>query len=325
MSELARLDANLLVAFDAILAERKLNRAGERLGMSQAAMSGALARLRKLLDDPLVVRSGKSVSLTPKAEEMRPLVRDALAEIHRTLGALARFDPATSRRVFSIVASDYALSVLTSPLLTAISAEAPWVSVTFEALPENPSSTGTDLLRHDLVVAASGRVPGRRRTLFTDEFVCLVSADNPRLRGGALTAEDLRQMGHVAVTFGDATSTPADQALADAGIMPRRAISTRGFLIAPFLVSGTDLVTMVPGRLAATVPPALGLVVARTPLPRAELVEAAHWNPGSVSDPALRWLLGVLRRISACLDGAVDAAPGRSPPSPARRLVDACS
>lgn len=300
MKDLARLDANLLVAFDAILTEHKLSRAGERVGMSQAAMSGALARLRKLLDDPIVVRSGRTVSLTPKAEEMRPLVRDALTEISRTLGALAGFDAATSRRVFSIVASDYALTVLMSPLLEAIEAEAPGVSVTFGPLPENPAWGVTELLRHDIVVAASGSVPGHRRTLFTDRFVCLVSAGNTRLRDGALTIDDLRELDHVCVTFGEAVSTAADQVLADAGIVPRRAIDTRGFLVAPYLVSGTNMVTMVPGRLAATLPPELGLVVARTPLTRAGLVEAAHWHPGSAADPALRWLLDVLERVTPC-------------------------
>lgn len=310
MKDLARLDANLLVAFDAILAERKLGPAGERIGMSQVAMSGALARLRRLLDDPIVIRSGKLVSLSPKAEEMRPYVRDALTEIRRTLGALGSFDPATSGRDFSIVASDYALSILASPLLTAIDAQAPGVSVTFGALPEDPSETATDLLRHDVVIAATGVVPGHRRTLFTDEFVCLVSADNPRLHDGALGAEDLQELGHVVVTFGESTSTPADRALADAGIVPRRAITTHGFLVTPRLVSGTNLVTLVPGRLASSVPPELGLVVAATPLPRTELVEAAHWNPGSAADPALRWLLDVLHHVCAPLREPVRAAAG---------------
>ncbi len=298
---LPRLDANLLVAFDALLAEPRISHACEQIGLSPASMSSSLARLRTILDDPIVLRSGKSVTLSPKAEEMRPLVADAITEMTRTLGVQAHFDPATSHRAFSIVASDYALGMLTSPLLEAIGAEAPGVTLAVETLPEDPAASGFDLLRRDVVIAAAGRAPGARRTLFTDQFVCVVADDNPRLRDGALTLEDLRQLGHVVVTFGETTSTPADHALAEANIIPRRAITTRGFTAAPYLVAGTDLVTIVPRQLLSALPTELHLAVAVTPLPRVDLEEAAHWNPGSSSDPALRWLLTHLEAVGADL------------------------
>lgn len=294
-----RLDANLLVAFDALLTEPRISHACEHIGMSPASMSSSLARLRAILDDPIVLRSGKSVSLSPRAEELRPLVAEAIAEMSRTLGVQAHFDPSTSHRVFSIVASDYALGMLTSPLLTAIASEAPGVTLAFETLQEDPVASGFDLLRHDVLIAAVGRAPGQRRTLFTDQFVCVVADDNPRLRHGALTTDDLRELGHVVVTFGENTSTPADHALSEAGIIPRRAITTRGFTSAPHLVAGTDLVTVVPKRLLTSLPAELGITIADTPLPRVDLEEAVHWNPGSSSDPALRWLLAHLERVGA--------------------------
>ncbi|MGV9711261.1 LysR substrate-binding domain-containing protein [Gordonia sp. NPDC003424] len=303
MTDIERLDANLLTVFDALLIEPRLSHACELLGVSATAMSTSLARLRAILDDPIVLRSGKSVSLSPKAEEMRPLVREAIDEIHRTLGVQASFDPSTSRRLFSIVASDYALGMLTSPLLTAISADGPGISLAFETLSEDPAASGIDLLRHDVVIAAAGRTAGQRRTLWSDDFVCVASAQNPRLRDGTLSLDDLRELGHVVVTFGESTTTPADQALAHAGIIPRRVIMTRGFTTAPYLVSGTDLVALVPSRLLLGLPTELDLVVAETPLPSVVLDEAAHWNPGRTSDPALQWLLGHLQRIGAALVG----------------------
>ncbi len=314
MSDVDRLDANLLTVFDALLSEPRLSHACELLGVSPTAMSTSLARLRTILDDPIVLRSGKSVSLSPKAEEMRPLVREAIDEITRTLGVQASFDPATSHRLFSIVASDYALGIVTSPLLAAIAADGAGISLAFETLQEDPATSDIDLLRHDVVIAAAGRAPGQRRTLWSDDFVCIAAARNPRLRGGTLSLDDLRELGHVVVTFGESTSTPADQALTQAGIIPRRAIMTRGFTTAPYLVSGTDLVALVPSRLLVGLPTELDLVVAETPLPSVVLDEAAHWNPARTSDPALQWLLRHLQQIGATLNSD-DSSPRTRPPT----------
>lgn len=298
----ASLDANLLVVFDALLREPRISHACENLGMSASAMSAAVARLRVLLDDPIVIRSGKSVTLSPKAQAMAPLIRDAMVSVERTLRVGSTFDHRTSRRTFSIVASDFSLASLTSPLLRAIDEQAPGISVSFETLPVDPMQAGTALLRHDVVVvAASGRVPGQRQSLFVDEFVCVVDGASPLGHGSVVTVAQLAEVGHVAVGFGETVATPVDLALAGVGISPRRVMTTRGFGVAPFLVAGTDLVTFVPRRLAEAIAAVADVRIVATELPRTLLDEAAHWNPNSTSDPALQWLLRQMRKVGAQL------------------------
>jgi DNA-binding transcriptional LysR family regulator len=136
--------------------------------------------------------------------------------------------------------------------------------------------------------------------VFSDRFVCIVSAGNPRLRDGRLTLEDLAELPHVA-TFGGQLVTPADQVLVEAGISPRIEVTVQGLLALPFAVSGTDLCAFVPERLLARCPSTLDLAVAQVPLDDPELAEAAHWHPSRQDDPSVRWLRAVLQEVSASL------------------------
>lgn len=156
MTDLRRVDINLIMILDAILTEQHLTRAGERLGISQPAVSGALARLRRIYNDPLLARSGGSLELTPKAEAIRPLVREARLQILRTFELSPTFDPKHSTRKFLISASDYVLSYLTSPLLIAFGREAPGATVEFDGLPSDFKITPVDLLRRDAMIAGAG-------------------------------------------------------------------------------------------------------------------------------------------------------------------------
>jgi DNA-binding transcriptional LysR family regulator len=292
--DVRRVDANLLVPLEAILVECNLTRAGLRLGMTQATMSGALARLRAQLSDPLLVRVGRRYELTDRAVELLPVVRDAVAAASRTLQVHPGFQPLTSERSFTIAASDFAMSVLAAPLLALFRDQAPNVTLEFVPLPQlgDPG----DLLRRDLVIASSGRgLPGRRQRVFSDRFVVLVDAANPALRDGRLTLADLQSLPYVAGVFDEAFSTAADDMLAASGVEPRRAITCRGFMSLPFFIPGTNMVGIVPATVARQTAAALGLVIAETPLAATEVVEIAHWHPSSSADPGLRWLLACLR------------------------------
>lgn len=301
MTDLRRIDLNLLVVLDAILAERHLTRAGERVGMTQPAVSGALARLRQHYDDPLLVRAGGAFQLTPKAEALQPAVREAIVEVERTLGLTPTFDPRTSTRTFLICASDYVLAYLTRPLLEVFAREARGATVEFDGLPTDDIVSPVDLLRRDVFIAGSGRgVPGKQQVLFSDRFVCIVDASNPRLQDGRLTLSDVAELPHVRSTFGGVL-THVDDMLAAAAITPRIAIAVRGFLSVPHFVQGTDMIGVVPERVALELAPVLGLVVAETPLEPARLVEVAHWHPSKSRDPALIWLLSMLRTASRAL------------------------
>ncbi|MGK0721767.1 LysR family transcriptional regulator [Leucobacter sp. W1478] len=296
MDELRGIDINLIVVLDAVLEERNLTRAGEAIGMTQPAVSSSLAKLRTIIDDPLLVRAGRSFDLTERATQLQPLVREAVNEVARTFDLRPMFDPATSDRQFRIVASDYALSVMTAPLLAVLAEEAPNTSVEFDALLEVDP---VDLLRKDVIVASANRgVPGKRQSLFSDTFVCLVSADHPRLVDGRLTLEDLSEMPYIDVSFADEVVMVANDALLEAGVNPRIAMRVPGFLPMPYMIEGTEMFGFVPARVAEIFAGRLGLTVAQTPLSHRTLVEAVHWHPSKNDDPALRWLVGILRKTA---------------------------
>lgn len=303
MTDLRKVDINLIVVLDAILSERNLTRAGELIGMTQPAVSGALARLRQQYDDPILVRVGRGFELTPRAEELVPIVHEAMIEISRTLDLLPIFEPESSTRTFYISASDYLLSQMTSALLSVIETAAPGVNVEFDSLPAGATVEPNDLLRRDVIIAGTGRgVPGKKLSLFTDRFVCIVDNTNPRLREGQLSLSDLADLRLVHSSFGEHAHTHVDDMLSAAGISPRVGVSVQGFLPVPFMVSGTSMVGFVPERLAEQFNDQLGTVIAETPLAPATLVEAAHWHPSKTADPALKWLVAMLRKAAEVVE-----------------------
>lgn len=270
--------------------------------MSQPAVSGALARLRQQFDDPLLIRQGRGFELTTKAESILPSVNEAVQSLSQMLDLLPTFDPATSNRTFYISASDYVLSQLISPLFNLLSVEAPGVRVVGDSLPAGTAVTPEDLLRRDLVIAGTGRgVPGKRRALFSDKFVCIADRNNSRLNDGKLALTDLALLKHVRASFGEGNTTHVDDMLVRAEITPRVGLVVQGFLPVPVAVSGTEMIGHVPQMLAERYAESLGLVIAQSQLD-AFLVEAAHWHPSKNADPAIQWLIEILYRTSALVE-----------------------
>ncbi|GAA2625684.1 LysR family transcriptional regulator [Paractinoplanes durhamensis] len=284
-------DLNLAVALAALLEERNVTRAGERVNMSQPAMSAALARLRGHFGDELLHRTGRGYDLTPLGAELLPAVRQALAAAEVALGHRTDFDPATSSRHFTVALSDYAVTVLAEPLLGALAAVAPRVVVDLEPLPPAGSDLPSHLARCDLMVGPLGYgLPGRRTVVFRDHFVCIVAAGHPRLRDGRLTLADLGEMSHAALGSGGMDGTPADRLLTELGVRRHVEVTVQALLPLPVAVAGTDLCAFVPHRLAQRCRDQLGLAIAEVPFPPPELIEAAHWHPARADDPALTWL-----------------------------------
>jgi DNA-binding transcriptional LysR family regulator len=303
VTDIRKLDLNLVVVLDALLAERNLTRAGERVGMTQPAVSSALTRLRELYDDPLLEREGRGFVLTPHAESLIPLVAECMAEVMRTFDVLPEFDPITSTRTFLVSASDYVLSEITSPLLSVLAREAPHTKVEFDPLPVEAMVSPVDLLRRDIMIVGTGRgVPGKRASLFADRFVCVVDGANPALRDGALSLEALTRLAHVRSVFGPQVSTHVDDMLSAVDLSPRVALTVQGFLPVPFAIAGTPWVGWVPERTANRYATSLGLVIARTPIEPSVLVEAAHWHPSKSADPALQWLVRQLRTAAELVE-----------------------
>lgn len=306
MTTQRKFDVNLLVVAEAILSEKNLTRAGEKIGMGQPAVSAALSRLRQHYDDPLLVRQGRVFELTPKAIELQPLIERALDAIVQTLDILPTFDASTSERTFYISASDYALAEMASPLLKVLGKHAPHVTVRFDGLPIRTAVTPDDLLRRDVIIAGTGRgVPGKRKSLFSDQFVCIADAQNPRIKGGSFTIEDVAELRHVRATFGEGNITHVDEMLSTAGLSPHVGLTVQGFMPVPQAVAGTTMVGHVPEKIADRYCAAFGLVKVRTPY-RATLIEAAHWHPSKDSDPAVGWLVEMLYLTSELLEFGSD-------------------
>lgn len=303
VSDPRKADLNLLVILDALLAERNLTRAGERVGMSQPAVSGALTRLRAIYGDQLLVREGRGFELTPRARSLEPIVAECMAQVSRTFDVLPEFDPATSERAFVVAASDYALGEITGPLLRLLDRHAPRTRVEFTSLHVGAPVTPVDLLRWDVCIVSTGRgVPGERSSLFSDTFVCIVDAENPALVDGELTLDALADLRHVRSVLGPNVATHIDDMLGDAGLVLRPAAQVQGFLSVPYAVAGTPWVGWVPERIAHRYADSLGLAIARTPLAPRVLVEAAHWHPSKAQDQALHWLVGQLRAASVLVE-----------------------
>jgi len=303
MASLSSIDLNLLIALGALLEERNLTRAGEKTNMSQPAMSGALARLRRHFDDELLVRDGRQYQLTPLARRLLPDVRDALRQVERTLEARPEFDAATSTRTFSLVMSDYAVTVLVDPLLRRVHEEAPQVGLTVHPLPPDLAESDRGMLQHDLVIGPLGfSFPGESQEIFRDRFVCLVDPGNTRLAGGALSLADFGELPHAVATFGQREIlNHAETALVALGVPRHIQVTVEGWLPLPFVVAGTDLVAVVPERLARRVASTAGVAVCEPPFGTIELLEAVWWHPTRSGDQAVRWLRSITAEVAARL------------------------
>lgn len=299
-------DANLLLALHALLEERNLTHAGARLHMSQPAMSGALTRLRAHFDDALLVRSGRDFQLTELAERLRPVVAEAVQSAEALLGEARAFEPDKAARRFTISLSEYAMTVLAPPLIGALRERAPGCSVSFDGLPSVRDDFESYLTRRDLVIVPLGfDFPGERQPVFTDELVCLVARGHPRLVGGALTLDDLREMPHAVAEFGAAgpVKRPLEVLAERHGLAERTIqVTVTSLLTLPYAIAGTELCAFVPSRLAHRCLDVLDLTVARTPVPAVQITEAAHWHPRRATDPAGRWLRTSLHSVSVGLE-----------------------
>jgi DNA-binding transcriptional LysR family regulator len=219
VAEDAEMDLNLLPALGALLEDRNLTRAGERIGLSQPAMSAALARLRRYYGDELLEREGRGYKRTVLGEQLLPTVREALRQMEATMQRSPRFDPAESEREFSIAASDYTVSILADPLLRLLTRAAPGIRLHLHSLPPGLTSSSAALAMYDLLIGPVGfDFPGRHTELFRDRLVCVADPVATGLAGGPLTLDDLARLPHAEPAFAPGQPTPVDRVLGELGI-----------------------------------------------------------------------------------------------------------
>ncbi len=294
---LASLDMNLLVALDALLREASVSRAAERIGLSQPAASHALKRLRELMDDPLLVRAGPRMELTPRAEALREPLAAALAQV-RSLFVEEAFDPATSRRRFTAMIPDVCTSLFLPPLVRRLEAEAPHVALTLTPFLA-PGAMTPDVARSlDVILAyqAHDFAGFHRERLYADSDALAVRAGRPdagvlSTLGGFLAAR------HVAVISRGVPLDPIDDWLEGLGHRREVALTVPTYLQALEAAALTDLVAFVPTRLIAARGPDLRLMRVEPPLDTERDEQFLLYPARLAADPASRWLCGLIREI----------------------------
>lgn len=299
---LAALDLNLVVALRALLEERNVTRAGERVGLTQPAMSAALARLRRHFDDPLLSRVGARYELTPLGAVLRDRSAAACDVLERVFSSQADFDPRTETREFTLVTSDYGATVLGVALARVLHEEAPGVRLTFhQTSPTLLENLNTLLSTVDGLLLPHGVVDGFPAVeLFTDRWVCLVAEDNPEV-GAELALDDLGRLPWA--VYQRAYDAPVTRQLSMLGISPRVDVSVPSFHLLPPLVAGTRRVAMIQRRLVGRIP-APGVRVLPCPFPAVPLQEAMWWHPAHSQDAGHIWLREVVSRVAERVDDA---------------------
>lgn len=282
-------DLNLLRVFDAVLYERGVTPAAVRLGLTQPAVSNALARLRALFGDALFVRTAAGMDPTPFARELAEPVRQALALLESALAHGPGFDPATSTRAFRFYMSDLGQIEFLPPLIERLQRAAPGVRL--EAVAADLEHIA-DALGAGSIDLAVGFLPAlgppvARRTLFRDPYRCLMRADHPAKR---LTKKIFLAASHVLVTYRGGGHRVIEEALERAGVARRIALRVPHFTVVPMVLERTDLILTLPARVARvyerqgkfkSLPPPV-------PMPPAEV--AVHWHERFEADPGNRWL-----------------------------------
>jgi DNA-binding transcriptional LysR family regulator len=289
----------LLVALDVLLLERNVTKAGERLHLSQPAMSGILSRLRHSFGDDLLVRVGRNLEPTALAADLAGPVHKCVQEIQILLNTKRPFVPETEHMSFLIGASDY-VALLMGPLIQRLLALAPGIAVRFVAL---SPTTADKLAAAELDFAIIPFDPEHdlpSLALFEDSWTCAVWSKHPTV-GLSLSLEEFLALPHLAFSFYGEQFTLADEYLAQLGHHSKIVASTETFLTAPFLLRGTSLVTIVPKRLAERLQSAADIKLLDLPFGAPPLLERLVWNPRFTASPAHSWMRTQIAEVAKTL------------------------
>jgi len=306
-------DLGLLLHLDALLQEGSVSAAARRIGLSTPAMSHALARIRERLGDPLLVRSGRGMRLTPRAVALRPRVHAVVSEARSALAPEGAFVARDLSRTFVVHASDYVLTVLGRVVDQLLGTEAPGVCMRFVPNTQDDAA----LLRDgdsELAVGIYGDLPQemRSRQLLTDRFVCVVRDGHPTV-GKRLSLEQFVRLPHIQVAPRGKPGGYVDDLLRAKGHSRIIARAVPYFVTALQLTAQTDYVLTVSERIANKLAPSLGLKILPVPLPMRPYALSLVWHPRLDADAGHRFLREAFVRAAA-------VAAADKHPSPRTRL-----
>lgn len=309
--DLSRADLNLLVLFEAVLTERHVGRAAERLNLTPSAVSHGLGRLRRLLNDPLFLKTPKGVVPTARAITLHAPIVDALARVRSVISSAGPFDPATSTRRFTIGAPDGASAVFLPSLLAELRGHAPGIDIALRQLmplagevsPDRAWRTAfveLDARAMDLAILPCESAPARFSTwtLYDESFVLAMRARHPFQRNRSLDKYCSAQ--HLVVSLSGDAHGFVDDVLAKAGRSRRVALTVPNFMFALPVIAETDLICALPKRFATAYAARFGLIVVDAPVPLGHFTLNIAVPEVATMDAGLAWLI---ERLRTCLPG----------------------
>lgn len=314
---LAGLDLNLLLVFDAVITERNATRAGRKIGMSQPAVSNALNRLRHMMKDDLFVRGPEGMRPTARALELEMPIRRALSEIEEALDPVS-FDPTRAERTFTIATADYVAMTLLPYIAGYIMDEAPGVNV--HTIPiEGRLFEKLDHQEADYGLMPLSDIPDRfgRLNISSDHFVCMMRKDHPLAAyKDSIPPEEYAAARHVLVSpRGDAHGFVDDQ-LADLGLKRRIVMMVNNFGSAPMLVASSDMIVTMPSRVAEKCTDFFDLHIVPSPIsPPSHMIGGVLvWHKRLTNHPAHTWFRNLMLRAGEDLDRhGVKLGPMKAP------------
>lgn len=298
-----QLDLNLLRALDALLDERNVTRAAERLGVTQPAMSGMLQRLRESIDDPLFVRTQRGIVPTQRAQEIAAPLKQILAGVGSLLQP-AVFVPATASFTLTIAATDYAQSAIAVPFLMALRHLAPNIRVALLPIQDLQIQSALERGTVDLALITPETTPPElhARRLFDERYVCVMRSGHPAA-SRPLDLDTFCRLDHALVSYsGGAFSGITDEVLAGLGRRRRVSLSVKNFLVLPEIIRASDLLAVVPSRLVKDLP---GLTSVAPPVEVPGFTKVLAWHARSHRDAGHRWLRELL--VETCAGAAQGA------------------
>ncbi len=296
--DLRRIDLNLLVILDALLDERHVSRAAERLAMTQPAVSHALGRLRDLLDDPLLVRAGNQMQLTRRAFELAGPLREILGGVRRlVLGD--DFDPASAELELRLGMSDYGAWVVLPALLPILRREAPGLHLDVRQASRLGMAEQVARGELDGALGVFPMLPEglRVQRLFEERFVCLCAIETLAGRQ-RMELDDYLAAPHLRVALQQSPAEEIDSHLEKLGRRRRVAATVPHFSVAPGLLAGTDMVLTIAERMLPDDLAAHGLASFDPPMQLARFDFVQIWSETSEEEPARRWLRGKLAQAT---------------------------
>ncbi|MGX5775376.1 LysR family transcriptional regulator [Methylorubrum zatmanii] len=295
---LSRLDLNLLVALDALLTERSVTRAAGRIGISQSAMSHALARLRATFSDELLTRSADGMRPTPRALTLSAPVQAALSQIQQITASPAAFDPATADLTFTLGIPDSTEVLLMPTLIAHLQAVAPGVKLLLHTIDRNRILDDLDTGRVDLGIGVfeQGQTHHKRRILNKESYLCIF---NSELLGvsAPISLDDYLRFPHLLTSLVESAHGVVDDALAKIGRTRVIALTSPRFAVMPFVVRQAPVIATMHARLARFFAESMDLTVSPAPIALPDVAISMIWHSSNDDVPSQRWLRDTIVKL----------------------------